>query len=150
MPLRPIISGIHAPTALTSEFLNNLQAPIYLEVARESTFINSTYVAQKLHQHIANGYLKSTTKFIVADVKNLYTVIPREGARITLMRFLEKYSNKGKIGTLSIDHIWKMARLILENNYFVYNDKCYKQIRGGAMGSASTQVYANIYMLEWE
>jgi hypothetical protein len=66
------------------------------------------------------------------------------------MRFLEKYSNKGKIGTFSIDHIWKMARLILENNYFVYNDKCYKQIRGGAMGSAFTQVYANIYMLEWE
>jgi hypothetical protein len=44
----------------------------------------------------------------------------------------------------------KMARLILDNNCFVYNDKYYRQIRGGAMGSAFTQVLANIYMLEWE
>ena len=129
MPLRPIIAGTHAPTALISKFLNNLLASIYSEVARESTFINSTPVARKSQQYMTNGYLKSTTKFIVADVKNLYTVIPPEGGRIALMRFLEKYSDKGKIGTFSIDHIWKMARLILENNYFVYNDKCYKQIR---------------------
>lgn len=43
-----------------------------------------------------------------------------------------------------------MARLILDTNSFVFNDKYYKQIRGGAMGSAFTQVLANIYMLEWE
>jgi hypothetical protein len=44
----------------------------------------------------------------------------------------------------------KMARLILDTNCFAYNNKYYKQIRGGAMGSAFTQVLANIYMLEWE
>ena len=44
----------------------------------------------------------------------------------------------------------KMARLILDSNCFVYNDKYYRQIRGGAMGSAFTQVLSNIYMLEWE
>ena len=62
----------------------------------------------------------------------------------------EKHSRQGKIGTLSIDHTWKMARLILEMNCFVYNDKYYVQVQGGAMGSAFTQVLANIYMLEWE
>ena len=34
-------------------------------------------------------------------------------------------------------------RLIPKNKY-------YQQKRGGAMGSAFTQVFANIYMLEWE
>jgi hypothetical protein len=77
-------------------------------------------------------------------------VIPREGGREAFMRFLQKYSKQGKIGTLSIDHIWKMARLILDTNCFAYNNKYYKQIRGGAMGSAFTQVLANIYMFEWE
>jgi hypothetical protein len=77
-------------------------------------------------------------------------VIPREAGRQAFMRFLQKYSKQGKIGTLSMDHIWKMARLILETNCFAYNNKYYKQVCGGAMGSAFTQVYANIYMLEWE
>ena len=40
----------------------------------------------------------------------------------------------------------KMARLILDTNCFAYNNKYYKQIRGGAMGSAFTQVLANIYL----
>jgi hypothetical protein len=44
----------------------------------------------------------------------------------------------------------EMARLILDTNCFAYNNKYYKQIRGGAMGSVFTQVLANIYMLEWE
>jgi hypothetical protein len=150
MSLRPILAGIHAPTTLLSKLLNDLLAPIYSEVARETTFSNSIQVIQKLESYVTNGYLKSTTKFIIADVKNLYTVIPREGGREALLRFLQKHSKQGKIGTLSIDHIWRIARLILENNSFAYNDKYYVQVRGGAMGSAFTQVYANIYMLEWE
>jgi len=44
----------------------------------------------------------------------------------------------------------KMARLILDTNCFAYQNKYYRQIHGGAMGSAFTQVLANIYMLEWE
>lgn len=99
---------------------------------------------------MAKGYLKPTTKFITADVENLYTMIPREGGINALMRFLDKYSKDHKIGPFSIDMILKMARLILDTNYFVYQNKYYLQKRGGAMGSAFTQVFANIYMLEWE
>ena len=44
----------------------------------------------------------------------------------------------------------KMARLILDTNCFAYNNKYYRQIRGGAMGSAFTQVLADICMFEWE
>ena len=105
---------------------------------------------QKLETYVANGHFKSTTYFITADVKNLYTIIPRNNALYALMRFLEKYSHQRKIGTFRIDHIMRMARLILDNNCFVYQNKYYKQIRGGAMGSAFTQVLANIYMLQWE
>ena len=150
MPIRPIIAGIRAPTTLISKFLNGLLAPIYLKVACETTFTNSVQVIQKLEKYTASGYLRPTTKFITADVKNLYTVIPRDGGRVALMRFLQTHSKHGKIGTLSIDHIWKLARLVLETNCFVYNNKYYIQVRGGAMGSAFTQVLANIYMLEWE
>jgi hypothetical protein len=77
-------------------------------------------------------------------------MIPRDGALASLARFCIKHSIQGKIGTFTIDHIMKLARLILDSNCFAYNNKYYKQIRGGAMGSAFTQVLANIYMLEWE
>jgi hypothetical protein len=124
---------------------------LFLQVTRHTTFINSIDVIRKLETYVTNDHLKSTTKFITCDVTNLYTMIPRQGALEALARFYLQYSKQGKIGTFSIDHIVKMARLILDNNYFAYsNNKYYKQIRGGAMGSAFTQVLANIYMFEWE
>ena len=133
-----------------SKFLNDLLAPIYLQAARPTTFINGIDVGRQLKQYAAQGHFSSTTKFITGDVKDLYTMIPRQGALEALMRFLEKHSYHGKIGTLTINHIMRMARLILDTNCFAYNNTYYRQIRGGAMGSAFTQVLANIYMLEWE
>ena len=138
---------MHGPTTLVSKFLNDLLAPIFLKVARETTFINGIDVVRKLEKYVADGHLKLTTRFITADVTDLYTMIPRQGA---LARFCFRHSKEGKIGTLSIDHIMRMARLILDTNCFAYNNKYYRQVRGGAMGSAFTQVLANIYMFEWE
>ncbi|CAF1416219.1 unnamed protein product [Adineta ricciae] len=150
IPLRPIIASIYSPLTLLSKFLNNLLAPIYLQVARETTFINDIDLVRKLESHVDKGFFNSTTIFVTADVKDLYTMIPRQSATLALMRFLEKYAKHGKIGTLAIEHILRMARFILDSNYFVYNNKYYRQIRSGAMGSAFTQVLANIYMFEWE
>jgi hypothetical protein len=141
---------MHAPATLLSQFLNDLLAPIYLKVTRQYTFINDIDVVRKLEQHAANGYVTSITQFITIDVENLYTMIPRQGALEALARFCIQYSKQGKIGTFTIDHIMKMARLILDTNCFAYNNKYYKQVRGGAMGSAFTQVLAHIYMFEWE
>ena len=128
--------------------MNNLLASIYLKAARETTFINDIDAIRTLEKYVADGYFTVTTKFIICDVQDLYTMIPRQGGLEALMRFLEKYSEKGRIGTLSMHHILRMARLVLDTNCFAYNNKYYKQTRGGAMGSAFTQVFANIYMLE--
>ncbi|CAF4638535.1 unnamed protein product, partial [Rotaria sp. Silwood2] len=103
-PLRPIVASIHAPT----------------------TFID---VVRKLEQIVLDGHFQVTTKFIGIDVTDLYTMIPREGALHALIRFLENNPHRGKIGTLSIDAIMRMARLILDTNYFAYDHKYYRQIR---------------------
>ena len=148
--MRPIIASINAPTTNISKFLNDLSAPLFLKVARETTFTTSIDLVRKLEKYAIDGRFTTTTKFVTADVKDLYTMIPRTGALIALSSFVGKYSKHGHIGSLSIDHIMRMARLILDKNYFVYQNKYYRQIRGGAMGSAFTQVLANIYMFEWE
>ncbi|CAF1110718.1 unnamed protein product, partial [Didymodactylos carnosus] len=118
--------------------------------ARQTTFINGIDVARQLEEYVAHGHFTSTTKFVTADVKDLYTMIQRQGAIEALIRFLEKYSHHGKIGTLTINHILRMVRLILDTNCFAYSNTYYRQIRGGAVTSAFTQVLANISMLEWE
>ncbi|CAF4363536.1 unnamed protein product, partial [Rotaria sordida] len=137
-PLRPIVAAIHALATEVSKFLNDLLAPIFLRVARQTTFINGIDLVRALEKHAANGHLKPTTLFITFDVENLYTMIPRQGVLEVLLRFLERNLRNNKIGTLRIDDIMRMARLVLDTNIFAYENKYYRQIRGGAMGSVFT------------
>jgi hypothetical protein len=88
---------MNAPTLLLSKLFNDLLAPILLSVARDTTYINGIGVVRKLETYVADGHLKPTTNFITADVIDLYTMIPRNGALEALARFCIKHSKQGKI-----------------------------------------------------
>ena len=141
---------MNGPTSGVSHFLDRLLRPLFDHVAEQTTFVNGIDLVRQLEKYRDNGRLLPTTYFIVFDVTDLYTMIPRNGALDALGRFLVQNSTSGKIGNLSVDTILKLARLVLDTNYFVYDDKYYRQIKGGAMGSPFTMTLANVYMLEWE
>ena len=42
----------------------------------------------------------------------------------------------------------KIACLILDNNCFAYTNKCYNQVRDGAVDSVFIQMVPNIYMFD--
>ncbi|CAF3277738.1 unnamed protein product, partial [Rotaria sp. Silwood2] len=149
-PLRPIVAAIHAPAILVSKYLDNLLRPIFNRIARKTIYIDSIDLVKHLEKYQKEGHLLSTTKFITADVKNLYTMIPRGGALDALHRFCTKHATEKKIGNLTVNTIIRLACLVLDTNCFVFDNKYYKQIRGGAMGSPFTMTLANIYMYEWE
>ncbi len=44
----------------------------------------------------------------------------------------------------------KLARVVLTENVFISENKFYRQVIGGAMGSAFTLTLANIFMWKWE
>ncbi|CAF1433899.1 unnamed protein product [Rotaria sordida] len=148
--VRPIIASINAPARLISSFLEQLLTPIYNEVTKDFTFINGIDVVRRLEKYQQDGHLTSTTLFLIFDVSDLYTMIPRDRALAVLGRFCTKYGKDRKIGNLNIDTIIRLVRIVLDTNSFAYKDKYYRQIKGGAMGSPFTMVLANIYMFEWE
>lgn len=142
---------MNGPTNAVSHFLDRLLRPIFDRVAEQTTFINGIDLIRKLEAYRNHGRLLSSTLFITFDVTDLYTMIPRDGSLTALGRFLVRHSTANrKIGNLSVDTILKLARLVLDTNYFAYENTYYRQIKGGAMGSPFTMTLANVYMLEWE
>ena len=81
---------MNEPTTAVSKFLNDLLAPIFLKVARDTTFINGNDVVRNLEKYVADGHLISTTKFIT--VTDLYTMIPLQGALEALTRFCIRHA----------------------------------------------------------
>lgn len=141
---------MHAAATGLSHFLDLVIRPLYNRVAKQTTFINGTHFVRRMELYRDLGLLSPTTIFITIDVADLYTMIPREGALLRLKEFLCEHATNGRIHDMTIDILMKMAHLVLDTNCFLFEDKYYQQIRGGAMGSAFTMTLANVYMLKWE
>ena len=111
--------------------------------------VNGVDLVRRLEQYVADGHLKPSTLLCTFDITDLYTMLPQEESLNILTQFLLEHGYR-KVKGIPIDAIRKLARLVLTENVFVYGDKYYKQIIGGAMGSPFTLTLANIFMWHWQ
>src|SRR5262249_5456984 len=79
----------------------------------------------------------------------LYTMLPQKESLDILVEFLQTYG-KSHVRGMDTTTIRELARIVLEENVFVYRNKYYQQIIGGAMGSPFTLTLANVFMWKWE
>ncbi|CAF1290969.1 unnamed protein product [Rotaria sp. Silwood1] len=148
-PLRPILNTIHAATKQISQYLDKLIRPLFDRFVRQTTIVDGANLLDQLQKYIQNGYFNSSTLFITFDISNLYTMLPQEESLAVLAEFLRVH-NCEKVNGISIDTIVELGRIVLKANAFVCGNKFYRQIIGGAMGSAFTLTLANIFMWKWE
>ncbi|CAF4174552.1 unnamed protein product, partial [Rotaria sordida] len=93
--------------------------------------------------------LKPTTLFCTFDIRNLCTMLPQDEALDILVEFLQFYGYT-KVKGINLETIRELAAIVLKENVFVYGNKIYKQVLGGAMGSSFTLTLANIFMWKWQ
>ncbi|CAF1627964.1 unnamed protein product [Adineta ricciae] len=134
IPVRPIENTIHSATKNISTFLDQRIRPIFNDKCSITIIIDGDQLIKQLRIYEMNGLLKSTTLFCTFDIHNLYTILPQDEALDTLIEFLST----------------KLSSVVLKENVFVYGRKIYRQILGGAMGSALTLTLANIFMWKWQ
>ena len=114
-----------------------------------TTTITSGFELLKRLQQWSITNISQETILCTVDVVDLYTMIPQIEGVLALKKMLDKLQLK-QIGGLKIETIIRLARFVIQNNYFKYNDQYYRQIRGGAMGSPITLTIANCYMFFFE
>ncbi|CAF4148735.1 unnamed protein product, partial [Rotaria sordida] len=147
-PLRPIISGLKHPTIKISKFLDDLLRPLFDKMASNTTVMSGFELVKKLQQW-SQVNMKKETILCTVDVADLYTMSPQVEGVLTLKKMLDFLHIK-QIKELKVEAIIRLARFVMQNNYFKYNGQYYHQIRGGAMGSPLTLTIANCYMFFYE
>ena len=80
------------------------------------------------------------------DVVSLFTVITVKKACDYIQNKLDCDESLHLRTNLDTTDITSLLNFVLTNNYFVYNDSIYKQIRGCAVGSPVSLVVANLCM----
>jgi hypothetical protein len=147
--LRPIVSSMNTPTTGISKLLDELIRPLFDKHVRQTTIVDGVDLIRRLERYSSNGYLKSTTLFCTFDITDLYTMLPQEESVNVVIEFLMHFGYSNVKG-ISMDTIRELASIVLQENVFNHEKKFYRQVVGGAMGSAFTLTLANIFMWKWE
>jgi hypothetical protein len=140
---------MNTPTTGISKFLDQLIRPLFDKHVRITTIIDGVDLIRRLGVYVDNDYLKPTTQLCTFDITDLYTMLPQEESMDILTEFLVEFGYH-KVKGIPLDAIRKLGRIVITENVFVYEKKFYRQVIGGAMGSAFTLTLANIFMWKWE
>ena len=121
-PLRPILSAIKTPSYNISKHLVSILEPV---TTNKFTIKNTFEFAKEVIEQDSGLFMASL------DVESLFTNIPLEE---TINIYCDTlFANEAEINNFSRNHLEKLLRTALQNNFFNFDGKIYTQTDGVAM-----------------
>ena len=143
-PLRPIVSSIGSIMYQPAKHLAKTLGPL---VGKSIHHINNT---DHLIEKIKELEVPPSQKLVSYDVTSLFTCIPTDKAIEVTRRRIEEDRKTRDNSELDVDQIIELLAMCLNNTYFTYQGKLFKQTHGAAMGSPVSPIIANLYMEDFE
>ena len=139
-----------SPVINICRLVNRLLEPIYTRVALKDTFFKGADAVQALRACMEERRLRSTTVFARLHVNHILTTFPHEQAIEVVERFLHDHVPTKDIQGMSIATIIQLIRVVLANQWFIFNYKLYQQVRGGGSGLPLLTLLVNIILFDWQ
>jgi hypothetical protein len=138
------------PTESISRFLGRLLGLLFNDATHCKKFNKAVNVIHAMEFYQTIGQFQPTTLFATFNIDNLCLMFSHKQVINALECFLNHYVLPDHhIQGMTIDTILQLVRLVLDNQYYVYNYKLYKQTTGGASGSLLTIPLVYIYLFYW-
>ena len=131
---RPITAGPNSPTRGLCELLEKILSPF---VPKLKTFVKDD---RDFLSRIPR-FIDYDCDLISCDIVSLYTNIPHDLGLEALRYWLTKHPELIP-GRFTVEFVIEAAKLILENNNFMFDGVCYHQEIGTAMGAVFAPPYA--------
>ena len=142
-PARPIISQCNTPTYNIGAYCDHFLVPI---VQTQSTYIQDTrdFISKIEALNLPPGAI-----LITYDVTSMYTNIEfDEILSAVRVAYENAHNSPSEIPYPETSDLVFLINTILENNYFEFNGKYYKQIIGVSMGSSASPELSDIRMYQ--
>ncbi|XP_044148864.1 protein YAE1 homolog isoform X1 [Bufo gargarizans] len=139
--MRPIVAGIGSFTERLSAWVDSILQPLVQSIPgylQDTRAVLQAFYDFKWEQHFS---------WITADVTSLYTVIPHNLAMVSLVWFLNVYSD---FSATFQDFVCRVVLFLLKHNVFMFSQRYFLQLTGVSMGAKFSPSMANIYMAWWE
>ncbi|CAF1156420.1 unnamed protein product [Didymodactylos carnosus] len=144
--VRPIMTCKDGPTMGIARYLRDLLWSIFHQLTGCLTLSNGANLVQAFELYSEKGYLQSTNLFTSFNINEFCNKFSHQVMIKALEHFLRTYGTEDNMHGLTIDTIIKLVSLVLQNQFFVYQDKLYEQTMGSASGLPLTIPLACIYI----
>lgn len=146
-PGRPIVSAPATITYYASVYLDNLFKPVLKKF--HTLCFSSRDIIRDICSLNSKNIFNENCVILCADIASLYPSIPIDFGLECVKELFIKYNYfhlTGEQFGLAFD----LLSFILKNNYLIFNNNTYKQIKGTAMGTPVAVAYSNLVLLEME
>ena len=140
IPGRPICSSLSSVTYHCSLYLDSKLRPL---LHRLPTICHSS---RQVVNELSNMIIPFDDVILCADVSNLYPSIPTLEGIAAVRSVCIEYNYLID----ELDFILALLHWVLTNNYCIFNNNIYLQVRGTAMGTPVAVTYANIFLYHLE
>lgn len=137
IPIRPVVSFVNTPVSVLSSFIQKLIMEL-TEFKPQFTVNNSLDFAGRVEQFSLNP----NSMFVSFDVSNLFTSIPSQETLPLVTNILKN----AKVHDSNINNILILLNFCLSQDFFVFNNQCFKQPDSLIMGSCLSPFLADIFM----
>ncbi|CAF4818699.1 unnamed protein product, partial [Rotaria sp. Silwood2] len=151
IPVQPILVCNDGPTNGISRYLGRLLGLLLNNATHCKKFHKAYNVIHAMNFYEKSGQLRPTTLLVSFNIDDLCLKFLHEQVINALENFLNFYiSADHSIQGMKISTILELVRLVLDEQYFIYNYKLYRQTAGCASGSSLTIPLAYIYLYYWQ
>lgn len=141
---------VDEPFNAIGRFLNSLLEPFYEQTMCSSICQSGIDAIRAFEKYADEGHLQSTTLLVHIQIHDLCTIFTHDFMIEALKKFFHAYTDNQSIHGTSITTILQLVQLVLENQYFLHENKLYQQLAGGPLGLSLTKTLANIYLWYWQ
>jgi hypothetical protein len=132
-------------------YLSDILWSMFNQVIGCKTFSNGDDLVYALEKHVKHGHhLHKNTQFVTFNINDICTKFSHEIVIQALENFLHIHESELHLimteKDVTIEAIIQLIRLVLQNQFFIYENKLYQQIHGSASGSLVTIPLACIYL----
>ncbi|CAF3847411.1 unnamed protein product [Rotaria sp. Silwood1] len=124
-------------------YINRLLQPLYDQATRSTTFFKASNAVHALENYTKEARLQSNTLFATVHVNHLCTIMPHEQLTEPLQHFLYDYVPDRQVQGLTVDAIIELIRFVLQNQYFIFDNKIYRKIKGCGFGQPQLRTTIN-------
>ena len=136
-PIRPVINWRNVPAYKLAKMLTKkLQMHIPL------LFTFNVKNSVQLMDEILSIPFDPNLQFVSFDINNMYSNVPTSD----IEQIIEFICNQQFTDGLIKQELVNMSKIIIEQNYFKFDNRYYSQENGLAMGSPTSSIFSEIYL----